>query len=94
MNYRLTRSTSTRAIGLRGKLDTAYSNNLDRWARYTSELSVERGVGGEPIAMTCDVNVGDVGIEPIEVKDGFWWRHWSESCRWTEVLFGRSGRLT
>ena len=44
--------------------------------------------------MTCDVNVGDVGIEPIEVINGFWWRHWSESCRWTEVLFDRSGQLT
>lgn len=69
--YRLTRGTSTRAIGLSGKLDTAYSNNLDGWARSHPELGVEWGVGGEPIAMSCDMNIGEVGIEPVMVIDRF-----------------------
>lgn len=83
-----------RRTGLGGELDMAYSSNMEGLAPYTFDLGVERGVVGEPIAMSCDMNIGEFGIDPVDVVEGFWWRHWSECCREIEVSFNIQARLT
>lgn len=70
-----------------------YSNNLlDELAQEVFDLGVEWDVGGEPVAMTCDKDIGSVGIDPVDVIGGFWWRHCSGFCGGIEVLFDRQAR--
>lgn len=83
-----------RRTGLSGKLDMAYSSNMEGFAPYKFDLGVERGVGGEPIAMSCDINIGEFGIDPVDVVEGFRWRHGSDCCRGIEVSFDGQARLT
>lgn len=79
-------------MGFGGEVDMTYSSNLGELAQEIVDLGVEWGVGGEPVAMTCDMDIGSVRIDPVDVIGRFWWRHCSGFCAGIKVLFDHQAR--